>query len=274
MYTLSNDKLTVEILDPIADRSRMGARYCCGGYIFQIHDRQLGPLLSGPSYPNAFNSFDGQGIPDAFNLAPLRSVGDADSGLILGVGMCHLRPDYRQNEVTDYAAWDVSQGDVSLVMRTTQHHVGWSLILTREVSLLNRTVRSKTRISNQGDAAIPICWFPHPFFPQPLEPTLLKLNFSTKIADNDGYLQSDSGYIMRKGAPVMPGHYLALTHASQVPLVVQQRHPVLGMVTATTSYVPSFFPIWGNANTFSWEPFLERTIAPGQEPEWSIDYDF
>jgi hypothetical protein len=46
------------------------------------------------------------------------------------------------------------------------------------------------------------------------------------------------------------------------------------LIQATCSYVPDFFPIWGNAVTFSWEPFLERTIAAGQALMWSISYDF
>ena len=58
------------------------------------------------------------------------------------------------------------------------------------------------------------------------------------------------------------------------PLSVLQKHPVLGLVGGTTSYVPSFFPIWGNQNTFSWEPFFERTLAPNQSTSWWIDYDF
>ena len=32
--------------------------------------------------------------------------------------------------------------------------------------------------------------------------------------------------------------------------------------------------IWGNENAFSWEPFLERWLAPGEEYEWTIDYVF
>jgi hypothetical protein len=53
-----------------------------------------------------------------------------------------------------------------------------------------------------------------------------------------------------------------------------QRHPTLGMVSAACSYVPDFFPIWGNPLTFSWEPFLERTVASGQTLTWWIDYTF
>ncbi len=53
-----------------------------------------------------------------------------------------------------------------------------------------------------------------------------------------------------------------------------QRHPTLGLVVATCSYTPSYFPIWGNRNTFSFEPYLARTVAPGAESTWSIVYDF
>src|SRR4026208_1564929 len=71
MYTLTSEFLEVSILDPLADQERFGTRYCTGGYIFQIMDRRHGALLSGPTYPDSFNWFDGQGIPDAFNLSPL-----------------------------------------------------------------------------------------------------------------------------------------------------------------------------------------------------------
>ena len=53
-----------------------------------------------------------------------------------------------------------------------------------------------------------------------------------------------------------------------------QKHPTIGLVAATCSYVPSFFPIWGNHKTFSWEPFLERTVARNQTLSWSVDYEF
>jgi hypothetical protein len=53
-----------------------------------------------------------------------------------------------------------------------------------------------------------------------------------------------------------------------------QRHPKLGLISASCSYVPTFFPIWGNQHTFSWEPFFERLLAPQQNLSWWIDYDF
>ncbi|MGA1198082.1 MAG: hypothetical protein ACO36I_16465, partial [Candidatus Latescibacterota bacterium] len=67
MITLKNETLEISILDPVADQERFGTRYCTGGYIFQVTDTKHGNLLSGPTYPNSFNWFDVQGMPDAFN---------------------------------------------------------------------------------------------------------------------------------------------------------------------------------------------------------------
>jgi hypothetical protein len=83
-----------------------------------------------------------------------------------------------------------------------------------------------------------------------------------------------SGFIRRKGWPWTEGYYQILDHDAGHSLTVIQKHPLLGQVCATCSYVPTFFPIWGNERTFSWEPFLERTVAAGQDTTWRIDYDF
>jgi len=92
MYTLSGETLEVAILDPVADQERFGVRYCTGGYIFQVTDRSHGPLLTGPTYPHSFNWFDGQGIPDAFNLGPLLEQPDSGpNALIIGIGECDLQ---------------------------------------------------------------------------------------------------------------------------------------------------------------------------------------
>ena len=92
VLTLNNATLTVELVDPRQDAHLLGARYCHGGYIFQVTDIDHGELLGTPARP--YNVFDGQGIPDAFNLSPLREAGetttpsDSTTALIIGVGLC------------------------------------------------------------------------------------------------------------------------------------------------------------------------------------------
>ena len=271
MYRLTNENLEVTILDPAADRERLGVRYCTGGYIFQVTDAQLGPLLSGPTYPDSFNWFDGQGIPDAFNLSPLL---DPDSAaplsLVLGIGICDLEA----REVHTFSNWDVSQGANSISFHTDHRFQRYSVALERTVTLTGRTIRSWTRLHNRGPVPIPICWFPHPFYPQPDGDDLIKLNLPVATVEHEAYSLSDSGFIARAGWPWDQGHYLPLNYTPASPLVVLQRHPLLGMAGAVCSYTPTYFPIWGNPNTFSWEPFLERTVGMGQSLTWWIDYEF
>jgi hypothetical protein len=139
---------------------------------------------------------------------------------------------------------------------------------------LLRTLRSTTQVRNTGQLPIPIRWFPHPFFPHIETDELCRLNIPVSIPADASYQLAQSGFIARKGWPWTDGHFLALDHAAQTNVVVLQKHPLLGLVAATCSYIPSYFPIWGNRQTFSWEPFLERTIGAGQEFGWWIDYDF
>ena len=80
--------------------------------------------------------------------------------------------------------------------------------------------------------------------------------------------------------------------------IAWQTHPSLGLLAAKCSYCPTFFPIWGNGRTFSWEPYLvraesasfahgasahlcvagcsgqERSVGGGMVEEWTIDYEF
>jgi len=269
MLTLNNSQLEVQILDPVADRSRFGTRYCTGGYVFQVVDAVHGPLLTGPTYPESFNWFDGQGIPDAFNLGPLR--GDGDEALILGIGRCDLAA----NVVHEFCEWAVDATGDALTFATNQAYRDWRVELTRTVRLAGRTLRSYTRVHNVGRAPVPMRWFPHPFYPQTTDDELVWFNTPVTFpADDPGYAQAASGFIRRRSGPWTTGYYLPLSHDATAPLAVLQRHPTLGLVAASCSYAPDFFPIWGNPKTFSWEPFLERTVAPGQSYDWHIDYHF
>ena len=271
MYALANQSLTVSILDPQADQARFGTRYCTGGYIFQVEDARLGPLLSGPTYPESFNCFDGQGIPDAFNLGPLREATATDAlALVIGVGLCDLV----QNQVVEFCRWDVEQSASAITMRTTQSYQDFALNIERTVTLASRTVRSSTRLQCTGKRPIAMRWFPHPFFPQLESDELCRINIPLTLRENPAYVMAASGYIARKGWPWQEGHFQPLDLAGQDHLVVLQKHPLVGIVAGVCSYTPTFFPIWGNQHTFSWEPFLERTVMEGQEAAWSIEYDF
>jgi hypothetical protein len=270
VYELKNEALVVSVLDPVADRDRLGTRYCTGGYIFQVADADLGDLMSGPTYPDDFNAYDGQGIPDAFNRGTLSSP-DTSTKLVIGIGICDLEAD----EVTEFCSWDVQSSDSSIAMTTSHVHGPHALDLERTITLRSRTLRSSTFVRNTGKRPIPLNWFPHPFYPHTDNTDeLCRLNVQVSFPDNDGFEWADSGFISRKHWPWEKGHYQALDHHAQANLVVQQKHPKLGLVGATFSYVPDFFPIWGNTRTFSWEPFYERTLAPGQTTTWWIDYQF
>jgi hypothetical protein len=271
MYTLQNEQLAVAILDPVADQARFGTRYCTGGYIFQVTDPRHGELLTGPTYPESFNWFDGQGIPDAFNLSPLRSLAaPAERALIIGIGQCDLQA----NTVLEFCSWEIEHTPSWIRMRTTQSFHEHALTLTRTVALQERSLRSSVVVENTGGALLPIRWFPHPFYPHPATPELLRCNLAVTLAENPGYLLQANGFIAVKDWNGQKGHFLALEHHATSNLMLLQRHPKLGMVAGTCSYAPTFFPIWGNQHTFSWEPYLEKTIAPGGSESWWIDYDF
>jgi hypothetical protein len=270
MYSIANATLSVSILDPSADQGRFGTRYCTGGYIFEVIDSQHGPLMSGPTYPDRYDPFNGQGIPDAFNLAPLSAPAGGAQVLILGIGVCNLE----KNQVLEYCRWEVDTTEAAVQMRTQQEFQGFKVELERTVTLTNRTIRSATRVKNAGRNFLPVHWFPHPFYPQPATDELCRFNVPVRLAESDGLMLADNGWVTRKRWPWTDGYFLPVDHEAQTPLVVFQKHPVLGLVAASTSYVPAFMPIWGNHTTFSWEPFFERTLGPGQGANWWVDYDF
>lgn len=273
MYCLANSSLQIEILDPITDRNKFGVRYCTGGYIYQVSDLKHGHLLSGPTYPDSFNWFDGQGIPDAFNWMPLRSPQKNDSEvLIIGVGLCDLLA----KQVTQFCDWQIEEQPYELRFTTEQSFDAYALQLIRTLTLNGRSLRSHTQLTNRGAAFILISWFPHPFYPQPQRTAeLCHFNIPFQLpAGNLGYELAANSFIQRKAQAQQQGFYLPLNHQAQQPLTILQRHDQLGLIGANCSYVPSYFPIWGNQHCFSWEPFFQTIIAPQHSSSWWLDYHF
>ncbi len=282
MLSLANDLLDVSVLDPVADQARLGSRYVTGGYIYQVNDRKLGPLVSGPGYPSEGSPpvFDGQGLPEAF-FSPLGAdPATAAAGtqmMVIGAGLiASPAGPLRDFPVLEFCRWEIGQAPGALTMRTAQSFQGWALELTRALALENRTLGSATQIVNKGEKEIPIRWFPHPFYPWYDSGECCKFNFPVSFPDNPGYTLRENGFVQMKLDHPWDrrGHFQMLEFQRAEKLVVLQKHPKLGLVAATCSFTPAYMPIWGNCNTFSFEPFHQLTLGPGQEARWSIVYDF
>jgi hypothetical protein len=281
MFTLENTQLKVLVLDPEADRSRLGSRYCTGGYIWQVEDQRLGPLFTGPEYPREPNTFDGQGAPEMFKRAlgaDTAAVGD-EVGCI-GVGRVRrtspLEPfDVRHNrEVIEFVKWEVALANDSVTMRTSHTFRDWSYALTRRVSLSERTFQSVTVLHNTGVVPLPVCWFAHPFFPIPPDGVLCSFSIPVGMPESLGYRLKDDGFIHRNPDHAWPrGCYCALDlkRRDQV-LHAVQKHPKVSEIAVDTDFPPSALPIWGNDRTFSFEPYFERTLLADEEACWGVTY--
>ncbi|MEE2834237.1 MAG: hypothetical protein VYD18_17895, partial [Candidatus Latescibacterota bacterium] len=108
MFHLGNDELNLTLLDPVEDEGRLGTRYVSGCYIYQIDDAKLGPLFSGPAYPDDPPPvFDGQGLPEAF-----RSTMDLVDGRGIVFGNAIVVDDgsrSREKQVLERCSWSVDQ---------------------------------------------------------------------------------------------------------------------------------------------------------------------
>lgn len=272
MIELANGELVVTVLDANRDRHLLGTRYCAAGYIFQIEDPELGPLMSGPTYPEAFDWFNGQGIPDSFAASPLHPQRvDDPSVLVLGVGLCTRD----LSSVLCFDDWSVEAQSGHAIVCTVLHRLEHIEVrIRRAVSLVGRTVVSSTTVSNLSDDQFAFSWFPHPFFPYPRSAELVRFSTPVSVPEGRVFESSTNGFICRRDAVPAEGEYAALSHQSGRGLTVIQRHPLLGLVAADMDFSPTLLPIWGNDRTFSWEPHHDRSLAAGESVSWSVSYHF
>ncbi len=277
MLQLDGESLRVSVLDPAADRDRLGTRYCTAGFIFQVEDSSRGPLLSGPTYPDSYNLYDGQGIPDAFQPhLVLEQNKDGTPALVLGIGIGLI--DTKANLVGERAVWKVAKAAGTLVFHAEQAAGPWSFTLERTLTLRGRTLRSETALSNTGTRHVPFQWYPHPFYP--LYPTgeCCRMSVPVTLPENPGYELLPNAFLGMKHLPWDPkkneNHFQLVGHPGDRPVSFTQKHPVTSIVTAACDYVPARLPVWGNTRTFSFEPYYERNLSPQDTARWSMTYDF
>mgnify|MGYP003642517906 CR=1 FL=1 len=281
--SLSSADLTVTLLDPAVDRSRLGPRFCAGGYIWQITDRSGRALLSGPEGPApAPSPFNGHGLPESFrdrtrDGRPLTWRGER--GLAPGAGILGRAPSGGPVIVVEPCAWTISGDTTRRSFRTAQVLADQSYTLERTVSITGRRVTSSTIFGNAGDAPLDLQWFAHPFFALGADHTLTAtLPPGTQLPANPGFSFDATDATLRFTRPfvgVDDGQFELFTLPPDHTLETRLSHPAIeDGIRFATSFVPSECPVWANGHTFSIEPYQGLHLAPGETRRWTLTYDF
>lgn len=286
MLTLEGDGLRASILEPGVDDARLGSRYVAGGYVWQVTDERYGALCAGPAYP-AENPpvFDGQGLPEVFETAlgaDRARVGD--EVYVIGVGRVRresaVRPFHvRDNPtVTERSTWvwrSVENGVEAETCGAFDGPGGFEFVLTRTVTLVGRVLESATRLRNVGSRELPVRWFAHPFFPWPSGDEVCRLSVECALPEGAALVENGDGVVSRRaGVDWSRGHYLLPRVTLGSLLRVEQRHPTLGVVNFECTFSLGGLALWGNAHTFSVEPFFQTNLASRAETLWRLRYEF
>lgn len=274
---LANAELAIDLLDPIAARARLGPRFCWGGFIWQVHDRRAGPLLTGPEWPDpAPNPLNAQGLPESFRHST--TTGEPllwHDGVGLAPGAGALARESGTVVVTP-AIWRIDAQPDRIVFRTHQQVGEWAYELERCIELDGRTLRSHSRLTNRSTSPLKLEWFAHPFFALEANGKLHAiLSADTTLSDNPGYdLHHGELTLRRAFVGINDGCLVQLGLPTGQVFTATLTHPRLAWIRFTTDFVPFKTVLWANGNTLSLEPFLALNLLPGKSREWTLTYEF
>ena len=281
MLHLENESLRADFLDPAdpRDAERQGTRYCWGGYLWQVHDGQRGPLLAGPEFPRPDpTGFNGQGLPESFRHrtrdgAPLTWAGA--TGLGIGVGTL-AAAEANAAVLREPCPWTISRFPDHLIFQTRQEAAGLACELERRVELAGREIRSCNRLTNVGTRRLVLQWFAHPFWALRENSARIALPAGTTLPENPGFALAPDGALTFKRPFVTEDdqQFALLALPPDRPLRLTLNHPTLARVGFETSFVPDECPVWANARTVSVEPYLNLRLDPGETRRWHVQHTF
>ncbi|HLP17048.1 MAG TPA: hypothetical protein VK470_12365 [Bacteroidota bacterium] len=287
MITLENSALRVSILHPIADRAKLGPRFCTGAYIHQVEDLTRGiTLCSGPEYPHVTPSvLNGQGMPEVFQHTLFDDPEARPAKkMIIGVGLLDNVLNQRSSDlhfslpVEEFCQWEITDnprlGAVS--MRTEASYLSYAYELERTVRLAGRALTVSTRLMNLAREPMTFRWFAHPFFSRPgdIEESYLP-EFAWSLKENPGFYRRADGAIGLDSQYRWNEGCYELLHGAEGAIFRLRVHPK----TAREIRVEGDFPmlksaIWANHATCSVEPFHQQTLDSHNESQWSMIYRF
>jgi len=263
MLHLANAELTVDLLDPAAEHARLGPRFCCGGYIWQVSDQQVGALLTGPEWPVPTPTpHNGQGLPESFRHSTTEGqplLWDGATGLAPGSGVLG-RNASDEVVVTTPCAWQVDLKPDRAVFRTKQTAGRWSYELERTIELHGRQIASRSRLTNRGAERLKLEWFAHPFFALEADGKLTStLPKETSLAENPGYTLTNSRLTLKRAfLGLHDGCLVHLDLPAGKPFEVSLTHPKLTSVRFATDFVVASGRVAGEFTDDFLEDVFER----------------
>lgn len=278
MFSIGNGQITADILDPVADRGRLGPRFCWGGYLWQVHSRTAGPLFTGPEWPSPTPAaFNGQGLPESFRHQtregqPLTWKGNR--GVALGIGELARDADGGISVVVP-CDWSVTRADAQIHFHTEQRVAGFHYDLVRTVQLTGRTLLSTSQLTNLAEDPLRLQWFAHPFFALTDRLIEVQLPEQASLNENPGFsLHGRELRLKRRFDHEKDGHMDFLHLPPGRPLEATLSHPALAKLEFATDFSPDETVIWANNATFSIEPYRRLHLVHGETRTWSLTYRF
>lgn len=281
MWTIGNRELRVQLLDPKEDRERLGTRYCHGGYVWQVEDAVAGPLLSGPCFPEEPDVFNGQGLPEIFT--PVWGEDEVEQGGrvgLPGIGEVEfttgVRPFDRamNTRILVPCDWAVRVTGTVATYETRQALGAFGAHLVRTVSLEGRLLQMRTRLVNSGSVGMPVRWFAHPFFPMTRSGRATQFGAGVSVPSHPAYgLEPDGALRLVPGSPsTICYHVLRVEPGTR--LRAMQAHDAVGSIEVSGDFPLALLPVWYNESAYSFEPYFETLLAPGQGADWGLRYRF